>query len=293
MTIRVATAGLLLAAMCCASTPCEAQPDGAQVCLLTLETGEWRVLQQFDRRFTVRDLAVAPDRSQIALTLQQGQRNTIFLAPSDGSPMRVLCEDASFPAWAPDGQSLLCRLAKAPTGVWQVFLDQSPSQFVHEGFSAGWSPNGTRIALYEPEGKLTVLTLGERTGLSLMDNPWNPYERLLGRPAWSPDGELLAIAALRREGGTELALLHADGPEYEFRVLTQGPLVEKCSPAWRPGGRQVVFPMFCKERELMQLYELDVDDPGPPQRVAGQDPVGDNVFAAFTPDGAQLVVISL
>jgi Tol biopolymer transport system component/predicted Ser/Thr protein kinase len=101
---------------------------------------------------------VSADGSRIALSVQQGGRNTLHVAAADGTSARPLAAGLdlrSAPSWSPDGQWIAVaadagegsRIFKVPAdGGGPVRLTDKPT------FGAVWSPDGESIVFYDGWG---------------------------------------------------------------------------------------------------------------------------------------------
>ena len=146
--------------------------------------------------------------------------------PSGGSSLN---ENSA--AWAPKGKILFLSLGD----VWSTKLDGSGLvQLTKIGNVADFaiSPDGKSLALDNNADGIVeiVATLGGGTPVRLLDPvsdfvPNDPY----AAPAWTPDGQALAVASTGPEGSL-LYVVGADGSG-----LSAVPGVEAAAyPAWRP-----------------------------------------------------------
>ena len=94
-----------------------------------------------------------------------------------------------------------------------------------------WHPDGGALA-FSMRGDIWVQTVGTEHARAITQGPGYHFE-----PAWSPDGEWLALA-VDTGGNLDIAVVRADGTE--FRRLTSDAAVD-VQPAWTPDGRSIVF----------------------------------------------------
>ena len=114
------------------------------------------------------------------------------------------------------------------------------------------SPDGKRIAFASNRSGNWDLYLFEASSgevTRLTDTP--EYE---GAPTWSPDGSFLAFEAYL-EDSLEVVIGPAENPREGAILLTSSATADH-SPAWSPGGRQIVF---VSDGEII-LADLDKTD---------------------------------
>lgn len=146
---------------------------------------------------------------------------------------------SSWPAWMPDGTSLVFAsdasgkpaivktMAAQPNAAITVLTSDAAPSAKHPSVS----PDGRRVAFQaEVRGKQHIATVGT-DGSRLV---------VLGegqRPSWSPDGRRIAFA--RKVGEyDQIFLMNPDGTNL---VQLTNDLADNDNPAWSPNGRLVVF----------------------------------------------------
>lgn len=182
--------------------------------------------------------AWSPDGKQIAFSASGGSQEGICVIDVDGSGLRRVTRPSggSSPgegsaAWAPDDRILFLSLGD----VWSTKLDGSGLvQLTKIGNVADFalSPDGKSLALdNNADGVVEVVaTRGGGTPVRLLDPvsdfiPDDPY----AAPAWTPDGQALAVAGTGPRGSL-LYVVNADGSG-----LSAVPGVKAAAyPAWRP-----------------------------------------------------------
>jgi Tol biopolymer transport system component len=173
--------------------------------------------------------------------------------------------EAHFPAWSPvpgDMRIVFEGRTSDPraTNIWMVDVTTGEmTQITHGGADSrpGWSPDGTRILFGRATGDTTgdgqitvndaadihVLDIASREEKNLTDTPdWGDFNF-----AWSPDGEWIAFASMRRDANGDgfinlsdsenLYLMPAAGGEEQLLNL-RGRAV--FSPSWSPDSRYIL-----------------------------------------------------
>ena len=116
-----------------------------------------------------------------------------------------------WPAWSPDGRSLV--FVSERDGDQELFVSTLESPTGPDGNEAGQATHG------QPAIQLTFNDDSDRL------------------PAWSPDGSRIAFAAVRN-GVEEIHVVNADGSHE--RPVVSSPL-KGTAPAWSPDGRRIAF----------------------------------------------------
>ena len=103
--------------------------------------------------------------------------------------------------------------------------------------SPSWSPSGSKVAYVSFENKKPVvyihdLPTGQRTVIS-------NYKGNNSAPAWSPDGQTLALA-LSRDGNTQIYQVAATGGSLKRLTNSQGSTIDT-EPQYTPDGQQIYF----------------------------------------------------
>jgi hypothetical protein len=156
------------------------------------------------------------------------------------------------------------------------------------------SPDGREIAFFSERDRFSIeLYVADaesgrvlrKLSSSATDPHFDSLEFLNSAGAWSPDGQTLAVGAIKG-GKPILAMLDARSG----RVRREWPLAglaDVLGPAFAPDGRSVVF--SGNRGGLMDLYRLSLET-GTLDRLTS-DPFAD-LEPAFTPDGRGLVFVT-
>ena len=210
--------------------------DGRLLFQSNREGGTWK-LYSLDpqgagvRRLTRDDAtdgepAPSPNGRRIAF-IRDGD---LYVMSAAGTGARKVADDAAWPTWSADGQSLAYETRVGGRGGIVV---TGPGRSLGEYGAPGhrrpaWSPRDSEIA-YE-------CLVHHHWHICLID-PRAPSQRLLTHgdanefaPAWSPDGRRIAFIG-DRDGNDQLYVMRADGTG--VARLTSGQ-ADKDTPAWRP-----------------------------------------------------------
>jgi TolB protein len=161
---------------------------------------------------------------------------------AQGDPL-VPRENATQPAWAPDGLSLLFRANRPPfsdTDIWEMDPEGGDQRLVAhlpgEQLYPSYSPDKSRIAYTTPVGGDRGIFTAAADG-SDVRTVFNAPGVDDSAPNWSPDGRRIAFESAI-DGDGEIYVIDADGDN--LRQLTHNEIHDE-GPSWSPDGRRIVF----------------------------------------------------
>jgi Tol biopolymer transport system component len=190
----------------------------------------------FDRRVTVRGSNFGPAWSPDGTRLAFWRRADLAIVDSDGRGLRTIRRhvpsSGSPLTWLPSGEITYAGYRS----VVVVRADgRGARRLVRGAFTVAWSPDGSRFAAVDEKGRLRV---GTAVGHGLRNITPKGAGRL-DSPAWSPDGNWIAVRSY--PAGAiyhELLVVARDGSSSR-RITRLVPYPwgsENGQPRWRPRG---------------------------------------------------------
>jgi Tol biopolymer transport system component len=196
------------------------------------------------------------------------------------------------PSWSRDNKQIIFHVPKNSqrigVGIWIMNADGKAREFLFAGSEARFSPDGGRIAYVSADRKKSIHTYELLTGTSkkALEHSFN---KILGRPAWSPDGTKLCFVGIRESGAAELVIFDATGSENGFQKRASGNLLG--SPAWEPGNT-IIVQIKSAEDGPEQLHAIDPANQSSPVLLANQGLGKTNADPTWTVDGKRISFVS-
>jgi len=229
-------------------------------------------------------------KGTIVFVSDRGGSLDIWKIEANGENLRQLTDDAhadADPHFSPSGQRILyTTLRDGFPQVWMMNSDGSEPRHVTEGSQAAWSPDGQSIIfIRDDHAYIRDLATGEgATGEGATGEGATGDERRVtpaqwrrcGVPAWSPDGQQVAVASRHLEE-IGIFLLSTDGNDHQ-QLQTEDAC---CTPQWSLDGDRIVF-----QTDKGHIHLYYIDDRSEEQITFGADIQHDG---RFSPDGSMVV----
>jgi TolB protein len=204
----------------------------------------------------------------------------IHLFEDDGTLVRVVpgTEDASTPAWSPDGKVLAVGVGES---VYTIRADGTDRRLVLDNaMSPSWSPDGKRLAVMRDvcgEDEECYLSLENPMDIFVVGADGENVRRITddpnydGDPKWSPNGEWIAFT-----GGDGTYLIRPDGTGR--KLVTPADTTDYVDD-WSPDGSKIAI------QANFDIVIVDVESGEQTNLTQRQGP---DFWATWSPDGKQI-----
>lgn len=219
------------------------------------------------------------DRSRLTGTIifvsDRGGALDIWRMRASGKDLTQLTHDPhadADPRFSPDGERITyTSLRGGFPEVWMMQRDGSTPKRVTQGSQAAWSPDGSAIVFIRDD-QAHVREFASSRERRVTPTTW---ERC-GVPAWSPDGQEVAVAS-RHLGDIGIFILSVDGKRYD-QPATEDP---SCTPQWSSDGKRIVF-----QTVKGHIHQIHTEGGSEEQLTFGADIQHD---PRYSPDGSMII----
>lgn len=192
---------------------------------------------------------LSPDGRQIAFRAL----NDLWLLPIGGKPRRLVTGPyyKADPAWSPDGKTIAYSTDRG--GELDLWLHDIASGSdrqltnLHKiaATSCTWSPDGKSIAFLDHDTRVHIIEVASGAVRQIYDRMFEP-----GRPSFSPDSRLVALAAVRpktpryREGANQILVIDLETGKGRYQAHAPGKSLSTRGddgPVWSPDGRHLAY----------------------------------------------------
>lgn len=230
--------------------------------------------------------AWSPRGDQIAFHSNRAGNYDIYVMDKDGSNVRRLTDhpaDEGQPNWSPDGTWIAFEGERdGRAEIYRIKLETGRVRRITTGLAKKLgpvhSPDGTRLAYMESglvHWQVALLDLASGESRVLTTGGGNC------RPAWSPDGFLLAHVSSRETDKADLWLM--DLRRAATWKLPARPGAHNYDPAFSPDGRALAFASTLErhsDKEDWDLYVMDARGGNVTQLTSGR---GNDRFPVWRP----------
>ena len=218
----------------------ETDSDISDIFLMNLEDDSRQKIT--DSSGEILHFSWSPDGQRLVFDSDRDGNFDIYTMQVDGSQLTQLTKKTipeNDPDWSPNGTQIIYTVSEAAG--WSIYVmnaDGSQSRRLTNGYTASWSPDGSRIAFSRLDDGIYTMDPGGGNLVRLTDSStygWDYY------PEWSPDGTKIVFGSNRRQPGDALTesvyIMDADGQGIGRLSDSWG----QAPYAWSPDGRWIVY----------------------------------------------------
>lgn len=243
----------------------------------------------------------APDGQHLAFARfslsESGPEVSLFSALSNGKkPVNTFTSQSFQPfylSWSPNSQTIAF-LGSDASGMAQYLVAASggESKLISSGqpYYWDWSPDSQMLIVHiggassaNPNAHLAFIGLDGSNPTQELDLKPGSFEA----PAWSPAGDVLALATQNDAGDEELILAGQDGKVKQVLASLSGPVTF----AWSPKGVHLAYAVFDSAGSVPTIHLVVLDSTRPD--VQNQVAEGELVAFFWSPDGQKIAYFTL
>jgi Tol biopolymer transport system component len=253
---------------------------------------------------TVRDVAISPDGKYVAYVQDENGEQSLWLRQAaTGSSVQIVPtngQDFVGVTFSPDGNFIdYVRFEKQPVGYSALYqvpaLGGEPKRLVYDIDTAvSFSPDGKQFAFVrgDPSHGQTHLMIANSDGSNVHALASRPFPGftigLSGGPAWSPDGKVIAAAAM--VSGTQFDAVIVSVADGAQKPLTGRSWARVGRMAWTPDGSSLILTASTQQAPgaSRQIWQISYPS-GAGRRVTND--LNNYAGISLTSDGSGLVTV--
>jgi Tol biopolymer transport system component len=207
--------------------------------------------------------AWSPTGDRLAFHSNRSGNYDLYLMDADGSNLRRLTDhpaDEGQPNWSPDGRWIAFEGERdGRAEIYRLKVDSGRVRRLTHGLKLklgpAHAPDGRKIAFME-KGPITwqvaLLDIASGETKTLTSGGGNC------RPAWSPDGRLLAVVSTRQSRRADIWLMEVER-DASWMLRTR-PDAYNYDPSFSPDGRAIAFATtLSRDQEDWDIYLSDIN----------------------------------
>ncbi|RQV94628.1 hypothetical protein EH221_07240 [bacterium] len=293
----------------CTSEPSELM---IQTAIAETETAKTSILNPAKQEIAQDDLMTSTceeNRGKIIFSsdmnkFTDGPPFEIYMMNPDGSDIVPITRNKYYdgdPAWSPNYCQILFSSDREPNTMEDLYImnaDGSEATSITSDpgneFEADWSPDGKRIVYVyrymdgeELIADLMVINV-DGSGKTNLTEDWNPKQRKVYDPEWSPDGSRIVFACPDSDGeNMGLCMIDPDGLNF-YRLKPEDN--RGLFPTWSPDGTKIAFTSNLDGQNNIYIMKIDGSDLRQVTFIgSGGDPFSDQDGLKWSSDGNMIV----
>jgi tricorn protease len=219
------------------------------------DDGLWKRPRRISVADNISNYGISPKGERAVLTA----RGEVFTVPIEKGPTRNLTRSSGLnerdATWSPDGKSIA--FISDATGEEEIWVVDQAGKGKVKKISSGheaqlnnplWSPDSTKIAFSDKDGKLYVVTVADGSEVQVADDIYGQvfdYE-------WSPDSGHLAFSLNNETGFSRLFIWSVGGGDP--RQITSD-LFDSYAPVWGSCGKYLFY--IAERHYVPQISSLE------------------------------------